>query len=186
MGRVNKKTEGVFVKIFGDQDSLPAFEIFLNNNNPENPSAYLKRYTKMYKDYIAAEKLRLEHMSVVEELIMQLRSKEQISDIKVSIVRDYIYARCAFYRNDTTSKDVRVIVDNKDTWNLSLKKLNENEEFMAKAKEKLVRQMNAIIEINVQRLAVIQEKIDKQSKKAKPVIQEKPKKVEQEEPAMAE
>lgn len=189
MGRVNKKTEGVFVKIFADDDAAPAFENFLKNNNPANPSHNLKKYVKMYRDYVASEGLKLEQISLVEELIMQLRAKEQMTDIKISIVRDYIYARCSFYRKDTTSKDVRVIVDNKEFWNQPIKKLSENEEFMKKAKEKLLKQMNLLIENNISKLAELQAKIEKQASKAKPVEKPKAKNVEEtnnvEEPELA-
>lgn len=165
MARVNKATEGCFSKIFGDEDSTPLFEKFINKAQPENPSNNLKKYLKTYKDYINKERLKMEQMSIVEELIMQLRSKENISDIKISVVRNYIYARCTFYRRDTTSKDVRVIVDNREFWKQSLKKLTENEEFMKKAKDKLVRQMNQKIEETINKLDEITARLESENEK---------------------
>ena len=167
MARVNQTTDGVFSKFYGDDQTIPAFDAFLERNNPDNPSNNLKKYVKSYKDYVTKEKLYLERISVVEELIMQLRAKENLEDIKISFVRDYIYARCPFYRRDKASKDVRVIVDNKEFWKLSLKKLVLNEEFMEKAKDKLGKQMVSLISVNMAKLARLDAAIEKHEEKLK-------------------
>lgn len=159
MARVNKTTDGVFSKFFGGEKTIPAYDAFLNNNNPKFPSPNLRKYMKLYKDYIANEKLYLEQIALVEEIVMQYRSKEQITDMKISFVRGYIYARCPFYRRGKTAKDVRVIADNVEFWNMPLKKLVLNEEFMKKAKDKLTKKMLEHIDENIEKLAVLQEEI---------------------------
>ncbi len=50
-------------------------------------------------------------LASLEEIIIQMRIREDLSDIKLTQVREYIYARTPFYRKDKKSKDVRVIVD---------------------------------------------------------------------------
>lgn len=160
-------TDGVFSKFYGDEQTIPAFEAFLEKNNPDSPSNNLRKYVRAYKDYVSKEKLYLERISVVEELIMQLRAKENLEDIKISFVREYIYARCPFFRRDKASKDVRVIVDNKEFWKLPLKKLVLNEEFMEKAKDKLTKQMTGLIAQNVQKLAELDAAIQKHDEKLK-------------------
>lgn len=172
MARVNEFTDGVFSKFYGGTQVIPAFDAFLEKNNPENPSNNLRKFSKSYKDYVTKERNQLERISLIEEIIMQLRAKEKLEDVKVSFVREYIYARAPFYRRDKTSKDVRVIVDNKEFWKLNLKKLLMNEEFMQKAKEKLTKQMDILIAKNMKRLSEIDEVIRKQEEKLRNELKE--------------
>jgi hypothetical protein len=81
---------------------------------------------------------------------MQMRSMENIEDIKLSLVREYIYARCSFFRMGKTSKDIRVIVDNVEFWDNDVTNLFGNEKFMEKAKNKLVYTMRTEIESNIE------------------------------------
>jgi len=84
---------------------------------------------------------------------MQLRSMENISDIKLSLVREYVYARCPFYRNNSTAKDVRVIVDRLDNWDITKKnpidKLMSDKDFMTKCRIKLATAMDKEIKDNI-------------------------------------
>lgn len=161
MARVNKSTDGSFSKLFAGAGT-PTFEFFIENNNPENPSSNLKKYIKMYKDFISKEKLKLKRISLVEEIIMQMRSRENITDIRISLVNNYIYARVAFHRRDKRVRDVSVIADNREFWKkYSVKKLFSDENFMSKAKEKLSAQMDVLINKNIERLADIDERIAK-------------------------
>jgi hypothetical protein len=161
MARVNVQTKGVFVKLFGKEATTPPFVEFMTSNNPEKPSNQLKAYLKMYKEFVRVHSASLKRMAIIEELIMQLRSKENMQDIKLALVRGYIYARCSIYRNDKPAKDVRVIIDSKENWKkFSLKKLIENEEFMALTYERLAIHMDKLIELNYERLGEIEKVID--------------------------
>jgi predicted DNA-binding protein (UPF0278 family) len=66
------------------------------------------------------------------------------------LVREYIYARCSFFRMGKTSKDIRVIVDNVEFWDNDVTNLFGNEKFMEKAKNKLVYAMTNEIESNIE------------------------------------
>lgn len=168
MARVNKATDGVFAKLFVGENRQVKIEDFLEANNPESPSANLRKLIKAYKESVNSEKLKVERIALLEELIMQMRSRENITDVKVTFVRDYIYARTPFYRRDKPVKDVRVLVDNRELWKkYSIKKLYSDEGFMEKVMEKLVSHMNAIIDMNLKRLL----EIDAQLAEETPVIQ---------------
>ena len=79
-----------------------------------------------------------------------MRIREDLSDIKLTQVREYIYARTPFYRKDKKSKDVRVIVDKMEFHpEKDLEILSGNEEFMLKAKMKLAQAMDLEIEENI-------------------------------------
>jgi hypothetical protein len=89
----------------------------------------------------------------LEEIIMQMRIKENLDDIKLSLVREYIYARTPFYRKDKKAKDVRVIVNkvefHPEVGTSGIEILFGNEDFMARAKEKLVQAMDTEIRENI-------------------------------------
>jgi hypothetical protein len=93
-----------------------------------------------------------EKLASLEEIIIQMRIREDLSDIKLTQVREYIYARTPFYRKDKKSKDVRVIVDKvefhpESDGNLEI--LLGNKDFMEKAKNKLAQAMDLEILENI-------------------------------------
>jgi hypothetical protein len=93
-----------------------------------------------------------EQLATLEEIIMQMRIRENLEDIKLSQVREYIYARTPFYRKDKKSKDVRVIVNKVEFYPESdgnLEILFSDVVFMEKAKYKLVQAMDSEIAENI-------------------------------------
>jgi len=151
MGRVNKKNEGVFVELVGTEEKLSAFDVFINNNNPDQMSEQLKEFVQDYKSIIEKHRKEFVKLSVLEELILQLRSKEHM-EIKLSIAGggssgncQYIYARSSFYRKEKVAKDIRVVVDPVELWQdkikTSVEDLRKNKEFMDKATNKLFKVM---------------------------------------------
>lgn len=149
MGRVNKEIEGVFTDIVGTDSELSSYDVFLNNA-PKAVSKELRDYTSEYKKMIDKNRKTFENLSRLEEIVMQLRSKENISGIKLSLVRQYIYARCSFYRKGKTAKDIRVIVDNVEFWESDMEKLSKNPEFMERALRKLIKAMEIEILENME------------------------------------
>ena len=151
MGRVNKKTEGVFVDIVGSDKEISSYDAFLNlKTGGVKPSKELTQFVNEYKNLVNKHKDDFEKLGKLEEIIMQIRSKESLDDIKLSLVREYIYARCPFYRKDKTSKDIRVLVDNVEFWSPDMDELSKNEKFMDKAKSMLMKAMELEIHDNVQ------------------------------------
>jgi len=159
MGRVNKRTKCAFADLTGSEREASTYDQFLKFNNSKESSLALKGYLKEYKLFIDSNRLEIERIGIIEELIMQMRVYEIMDNIKISNIRNYIYARCPFYRKDIKTKDVRVIVDSTDIWNLSMDELSTNEEFMNKAKKELREKMNVVILNNMVRLQEIENRI---------------------------
>jgi hypothetical protein len=110
----------------------------------------LNRYCKKYRDVINKNKVKFQNLAKLEEVIMQLRSKETIKEnVKLSLVREYIYARSLFYREDKGTKDIRVIVGKTEFYGTDLEKLSESPIFMDTAVTKLETAMDKEISENL-------------------------------------
>jgi hypothetical protein len=151
MGRVNKLTDGVFVDIVGTAKEINLYTEFLNNI--DSKSKNLKSLRKEYDALTGQNKNLFEKLAKLEEVIMQIRAKESImtgpSDVKLSLVREYLYARYPFYRKGMLTKDIRVIVDKSEFWGDNLNVLLKNKEFMSKATDKLSKAMDEEINSNL-------------------------------------
>ena len=123
MGRVNKTINGVFIDIVGNDREISCYDQFLNQNDIDSPQ--LKKLLKSYDDMVQKNKPLFEYMAQLEELIIQLRIRMTNDNIKLSMVRDYIYARTPFYRKEKKSNDIRVIVDKIDFYP-NVKNVNAN------------------------------------------------------------
>ena len=153
MGRVNKNIEGVFIGIVGTSSEISGYHQFINQGEGLNTTDELNALTKEYSTLVTENEGTFEKLTALEEIIMQKRIRENLSDIKLTLVRDYIYARTPFYRKDKKAKDVRVIVDKvefqPEVQDSGVEKLLGNIEFMAKAKEKLAAAMDNEIHENL-------------------------------------
>jgi hypothetical protein len=160
MGRENRLTGGVFTEIVGTKDKTSAYDKFLRvNEDLDIPQTEeLTKYCNMYKNNIRMMKSGFETLAKLEEIIMQLRSKETIMDeLKLSLVREYIYARALFYREGKGTKDIRVIVGKTDVHGEDIELLGNTVEFMELAKGKLLNAMDLEIKENVRILKNILE-----------------------------
>jgi len=156
MGRVNKTIEGVFTNIVGNSSEISAYARFINNGEKSKYSKEVNELTTEYTKLVNKNKSLFEQLATLEEIVMQMRIREDLDDIKFSLVREYIYARSPFYRNEKKAKDVRVIVDKIDFHPEAMEKgvdiLMKDASFVAKAKEKLGAAMDAEIQENIYRL----------------------------------
>lgn len=161
MGRVNKTIEGVFTNIVGTSSEISTYNQFINQGEDLNISKELQDLTDTYVKLVSDHKNTFEQLASLEEIIMQMRIKENLDDIKLSLVREYIYARTPFYRKDKKAKDVRVIVDKIEFHpevGANIEILLGNDEFMTRAKEKLVTAMDSEIKENIRLLKVLMKK----------------------------
>jgi hypothetical protein len=149
MGRFNATIDGVFTDLV-EVGQVPSYEKFINYGNDIKPSRELKKITTEYKNLVKVFGPTVEKLATMEEIIMQMRSKENIDEIRLSIVRDYLYARCSFFRRGKLSKDIRVIVDKAEFWEeKTVDELLLNKEFMDKATSKLTKAMEGEIQNSV-------------------------------------
>lgn len=152
MSRVNKLTDGVFSDLVGTENQISKYDKFLSNVDPKSKS--LKNLKKEYEIMTGSNKNLFNKLAKLEEVILQIRAKESMvnggtEELKLSLVRDYLYARYPFYRKGMTTKDIRVIVDKSEFWGEDLDRLTKNKEFITKAIEKLEKVMNVEIDYNV-------------------------------------
>jgi hypothetical protein len=164
MGRVNKCTKAAFAEIIGTEKTVNEFDLFIKRNNPAKPSAELVELIDEYKTFIDNNRLEIERLGVIEELIMQLRTYENVQGIVLSVVNKYIYARCAFYRKDAKTKDVRTIVGNTEEYGSNVEDLYDKKELMKKAKELLKANMLKVIHNTMERLNDINAKLEARKK----------------------
>jgi len=164
MGRINKSTEGVFVDIVGTTDRRPAYTQFINQEVPVGGNDHqivLANLLSEYSSKIQQHKMDFEQLANLETLIMQLRTRMNFKDtVKLYFVKKvsgivYIYGRCPFFRKNSDTNEVRVLVANADlhTQNQddhALSILSGNETFMnEQVYPKLIKVMNEEIEDNL-------------------------------------
>lgn len=150
MGRVNKLTDGVFTGIVGNASEVSTYDRFINLQGDLTNSGESDALLKNYQTLVTENKTVFEQLASLEEMIMQLRSRDNIGeDFKLSIVREYIYARTPFFRRDKGTKDIRVIVGLTEFYGDNMFNLMGNEEFVNKAITKLTDAMNQEIGANI-------------------------------------
>jgi len=148
MNKYPKHVNGVFTEVMGSDKELSKFEIFLNTS-PQDSSNELSKLTQTYTNIVTKWKGNFESVALLEELILQMRSMETLSEIKLSIVRDeYIYARSPFYRRGGSTKDIRVIVGRTDINGDNLDDLSKDLKFMEICQRKIKTSMGRIISRN--------------------------------------
>ena len=140
-----KHIRGAFIDLIGDTGSYTEPEKFLINN-PSKASSELQFLTTVYQNTVDRISEKLNYLARLEELILQIRAMEDLSEIKLSIVRgEYIYARSPFLRIDSSTKDLRVIVGKIEEFGKNLEELEKNPIFILKAKLKLIKSMKNMI-----------------------------------------
>jgi len=123
MGRINKSIEGVFVDIVGTMERRPKYSQFINQEVPVDGSdreIVLAGLLSEYDNKVSKHKMDFQQLATLEVLIMQLRTRINFkSTVKLYFIKKpsrvtYIYARCPFYRKDSETNEVRVLIDNAD------------------------------------------------------------------------
>lgn len=155
MPKTNKVTERVFTDI-----SKTSIEDFLNVDE-EMGLPISSTHAAMKKVYNALSKEAefievLENIADVEEIIVQLRCKQVInSELRLSLSRNYIYARSTFYRRGREINDIRVVVGLTDDWGDDINELITRPTFRGLATDKLKEAMDREIEKNLFQLKKI-------------------------------
>ena len=144
MGRVNKTIGGVFVDIVGSASRISKYDEFINSGKNLKSSKSLKAIKASYKKLIDSQKDQYRVLADLEQLILQKRVRENLNpkDIKLSVLREYIYARISFYRTNTSTKDIRVLVGFSDAYGKTLKDISKNKIFQEHAAIKLQEAMD--------------------------------------------
>ena len=103
---------------------------------------------KIYQHTFDSIKDKVSQLAHLEELILQLKCMGEVENlnVKLSLLREYVYARCPFYRQGKSTKDIRVLIGRIDlldpnTQSPTLDDLYKNKEVMQLAKTKLYKAM---------------------------------------------
>jgi hypothetical protein len=150
MGRTNKRTNGVFIHVIPQFDQPEYIKFITEHISNEKVKKYLNQYITTTQE-VSGELFRL---SLLETIIQQINTKNRLqhSDIKLNILRGYIYARTTFLRNDVPSNDIRVIVGNTETYGDNIPNLFGNKNFMNIANNLLTSAMDTHIQNNINNL----------------------------------
>ena len=113
MPRLQKVTEKVFAEIAETPQKKGAYTTFLDIDNvldlPESDE--LHDMKREYKHIVTESKSVISTLAALEEIIIQIRCKNVISkELRLSLSRNYIYARSIFYRRGNKINDIRVVV----------------------------------------------------------------------------
>jgi hypothetical protein len=137
--------QGVFVELKATHKRKSAIQSFVDKEHFMNSTHETGLLLEEYTETVISIQRELKLASLLEELIMLHRAKNNIRDFKISLVREYIYVRMNCYRPDVETRDLRVIVGTTLQFGDQVKALFANEEFMDKAKKKIEFQIDEMI-----------------------------------------
>lgn len=150
--RTKTLTDVTFGEIVGTEATVSSYDKFMAIDANLNiiPDKDLKNVKRLYKKIVTKTKTDLEILALVEETIMQIRCRECVrEEMKLSVLRDYVYIRSTFYRRTNEIKDIRVIVGKTDVYGTDVQDMEMNSEFMEMARIKIVNAMDLVIKRNL-------------------------------------
>jgi len=155
MGKIENLTEGVFTTIVETPNRKSLYEQFINSiGTVKDP--LLNELLNQYKEIIYEHEEVFNQLSSIEELILQIKNRGNLDDIKLYQVRDYVYARTTFFKNNGKKNDVRVIVDKLSLYpDKTIKDLYQDPIFMNKVFHKIMNLMDSEIEKNMKDVILI-------------------------------
>lgn len=158
MPRLQKVTEKVFAEIAETPQKKGAYTTFLDIdkvlNLPEDDQ--LMELKGMYEELITEQKDVISTLASIEEVVIQIRCKRVInSELRLSLSRNYIYARSIFYRRGNQINDIRVVVGTTEEYGDDLHGLLDDTIFTTKCVVKLEEAMDKEINKNIVELKTL-------------------------------
>jgi len=158
MPRLQKVTEKVFAEIAETPQKKATYTTFLDIDDvlglPE--SDQLTELKTLYADIVASAKKTVSTLAMIEEIVIQIRCKGVIdSELRLSLSRNYIYARSIFYRRGNQINDIRIVVGTTETYGDNLGDLIEDLGFRGVCIAKLGKAMEKEIKNNTNQLKTI-------------------------------
>ena len=163
MSKSNKLVNVLFAGIVGMYDEFLGVE--KDMGFPETDEMYNLKMT--YTSLLKKHEPVIEELSRIEEVISQLRCRENIRrEMRLYVSQGkYIYARTTFFQINKRIKDIRTILGVIEALGSNLNKLYQDDDFMSYAVRKIRKGMDVIIEKNILSLKSI-------PKHLKPIEQE--------------
>ncbi len=158
MPRLQKVSEKVFAEIAETPQKKGAYTTFLDIDKvlglPEPPE--LHELKNMYKDLVTESKEAISTLAALEEIIVQIRCKNVIDqELRLSLSRNYIYARSIFYRRGNQINDIRIVVGTTETYGDALGDLIEDNGFRGVCITRLQKAMEKEIKNNINQLKTL-------------------------------
>jgi hypothetical protein len=149
MPRTNKITERVFADLAETRNQKGAHERFLSL---DKEMGLQDKYKFIAEEFVSD----LSELAGIEEIIIQMRCKQVInSELRLSLSRNYIYARSLFYRRGNQINDIRVIVGLTEDFGTNLSEIINDQIFRDVATSKLLGAMDKEIEKNMFNLKLV-------------------------------
>ena len=144
MGRVNPFLEAPINSI---KDRLPIVSSYSGILNVDEEQ---EKYETIYRNHIDHNKQSIEVFASVEEILLQLRIKNNLTDIKLGTQNEQVYAITPFYKSKTENKHIKVYLGPTSLHGKDLKELSSNQIFMMIAKERLINKMDEVVHNTIQ------------------------------------
>lgn len=106
-------------------------------------------FERLYCNEVKRLTMPIKKAAYIEEILLQLRIKNNIRDIKFGRQGEQIFARCPFYRTDTDNKHLKVYMGSVNLHGEDLETLTNNPIFLEEAKYKLTSKMDELIHKNI-------------------------------------
>jgi len=162
MPRLQKVTEKVFAEIAETPQKKGAYTTFLNVDTVlGNPvSGRLSEMKNLYQDLVTEHKDVISTLAALEEIIIQIRCKAVIDqELRLSLSRNYIYARSIFFRRGNQINDIRIVVGTTESFGSDLNILIEDLGFRGVCITKLSKAMDKEIKSNINQLNKTNEQV---------------------------
>lgn len=162
MPRLQKVTEKVFAEIAETPQKKAAYVRFLHVDavTGNTVSGRLYDIKEVYRELVTEHKDVISTLAALEEIIIQIRCKGVINEeLRLSLSRNYIYARSIFFRRGNQINDIRVVVGTTESYGDDLNKLIKDPEFRNLCITKIGATMEREINDNINHLNRINEKI---------------------------
>ena len=158
MPRLQKVTEKVFAEIAETSQKKPTYTTFLDVDNvlAIPVSGRLHDMKTLYKDLVTEHKDVISTLAALEEIIIQIRCKNRIDEeLRLSLSRNYIYARSIFFRRGNQINDIRIVVGTTESHGDDLDTLIEDLGFRGVCITKLSKAMDKEIKSNINQLNTV-------------------------------
>ena len=143
MGRVNPFLEAPINSIKDRLQIVSGYSSILNSDEEQ------EKYETIYMNHILTGIQSMELFASVEEILLQLRTKNNLNDFKLGTQNDQVYAIAPFYKSKTENKHIKVYLGPTSLHGDNLVELSENKIFMMIAKERLINKMDEVVHNNI-------------------------------------
>jgi hypothetical protein len=147
MPRLNNVMKRVFADMSAKSvEDFLRIEEDLGLQTTPSQAAWKKRYQDLAEEFIGD----LEDLAIIENILIQLRCKLMIeSELRLSLSRNYIYARSTFFRRGKEINDIRVVVGKTEDWGNNIDELINDLDFRQVCTLELEKAMDMEIEKNI-------------------------------------